>query len=998
MAGNITGEVFRKEVIDQINTRQKFLGARYKTDSHLIYGNNVNAFLRLASSINIGTTPNTIDFSAGTNGTSGISDAQAEAKTREKFLTDGKEQLRLRDIDERYTGNELAKACVLFGGVVGVDNSLNPARKFGVYGDDLSSTNDPIGTIAAYGWGGIKSRGFVPMPSIESADVSFYNRGALAKAKVNIKVYSVEQLQIFDLLYFRIGYTMLLEWGHNIWLDTEKFNQEGNINPLTERKEFATEAFKLFFTEGSSQQNIIEGIKNQRKKDSYNYDGMLGKVTNFNWKFNADGSYDIELNLVGMGDIIETLKVNKANIITGKADITPSQKRNKKKDEINKKKEQLQNNTKPAENKKAAEETFNKAIADYNDYISKVNLGGKIDYVKKIASSEDDEVAAEFEKADIQKTSQLNSVSTNSAFGNLSDIAYYAANQFKYIKSFSKEQDSDLANNYKNYLTSLDTVVSILKNLESRLSKLLTLQSQAGIASDSADKADDNTKAELAALENALKAVNLEEEKAQLSPETSVETKDKSALNKQLYTWRQEAISGNNKDNLTKLTFTANSANQSSTGVATFSLNFYYVRLGYLLEWIQNNLLYYDTTKPYTPSEREEALKTGKPLGNPIFKINFDPELNYCLRFPTQFSSDPRVCVIPSAYTTTVKNETGQDTQIKWNVLPELKGYIVDNNPYIGKLMNMYVNIDHIAGKVDENTDANGKTSLLKFLTSLLNSINDALGNVNKLEPVFDSEANGGELKIIEGSSLENIKQQLTEAEQRNHPMAIFQIYGIGTPSNPIGSFITNVDFQVQLPPNMASMATISAQSSGNIVGENATGLSKMNTGLIDRLITFKLDKDSIEGAQTGKLDPQKIFFNNLQYVSKTINDLYQQRLFAPSSIDSIRSANRDVALYLTGNDALDNKMPPPFFIPFNLSLTMTGLSGMVNYERFSITEQVLPYSYRSADQGGVIDFLIKGISHTIKDNMWETKIESLSVGSNRKWSLAELQNTQAQQ
>ena len=42
---------------------------------------------------------------------------------------------------------------------------------------------------------------------------------------------------------------------------------------------------------------------------------------------------------------------------------------------------------------------------------------------------------------------------------------------------------------------------------------------------------------------------------------------------------------------------------------------------------------------------------------------------------------------------------------------------------------------------------------------------------------------------------------------------------------------------------------------------------------LIDRLITFKLDKDSIEGAQTGKLDPQKIFFNNLQYVSKTIND-----------------------------------------------------------------------------------------------------------------------------
>jgi hypothetical protein len=40
----------------------------------------------------------------------------------------------------------------------------------------------------------------------------------------------------------------------------------------------------------------------------------------------------------------------------------------------------------------------------------------------------------------------------------------------------------------------------------------------------------------------------------------------------------------------------------------------------------------------------------------------------------------------------------------------------------------------------------------------------------------------------------------------------------------------------------------------------------------------------------------------------------------------------------------------------------------------------------------GVIDFLIKGISHSIKDNKWETKIESLTVGSNRKWKLKDQQ------
>jgi hypothetical protein len=258
------------------------------------------------------------------------------------------------------------------------------------------------------------------------------------------------------------------------------------------------------------------------------------------------------------------------------------------------------------------------------------------------------------------------------------------------------------------------------------------------------------------------------------------------------------------------------------------------------------------------------------------------------------------------------------------------------------------------------------------------------------MEPVFDSEEN--QLKIIEGSSLENIEELIKDKEKKDNNQGVFQVYGIGTENTPYGSFITNVDFQVELPPNMAAMATISAQAGGNIVGENATGLSKLNKGFTDRLISVKLDKDSIEGAQTGKADPKKIFETNIQQVSKVVNSLYKDKFYSKDTIDSIRSANRDVALYLTGNDAIDNLMPSPFFIPFNLSLNMKGLSGMRNYERFSITEQILPYSYRSGDQKGVIDFLIKGISHKIDSNQWETKIESLTVSSNRKWKVKGLQ------
>ena len=318
--GNITGEVFDEGVIKQIDTRQKFLGARYKTDDHLIFQNNQNAFIRLASSVNVGTQlpiPSTQDGEGNT--TTDPSDESLEIQ--KALLAQGENQLKERGINQSYTGMELAKACVLFGGVVGIDDSLNPSRKFGVY----NSNEDPIGTIAAYGWGGI-SKGYAPLPGISDVSVSFYNRGALQKASVKIKVPTIDQLQIFDLLYFRIGYTMLLEWGHNTWID--------NDENLQERTEFVTEPFQKFFTEGSSQQDIIKAIKTQRKNDSYNYDAMLGKITNFKWKFNDDGSYDVDLNLIGMGDIIESLKVNKSVVTKGNVPLTPSEALNKKQNKV----------------------------------------------------------------------------------------------------------------------------------------------------------------------------------------------------------------------------------------------------------------------------------------------------------------------------------------------------------------------------------------------------------------------------------------------------------------------------------------------------------------------------------------------------------------------------------------------------------------------------------------------------------------------------------------
>ena len=67
----------------------------------------------------------------------------------------------------------------------------------------------------------------------------------------------------------------------------------------------------FFNTESNgSYLEMLEPIKDKRIEYNGNYDALLGKVSNFNWSFNTDGSYDIELTIISLGDVIESLKSN----------------------------------------------------------------------------------------------------------------------------------------------------------------------------------------------------------------------------------------------------------------------------------------------------------------------------------------------------------------------------------------------------------------------------------------------------------------------------------------------------------------------------------------------------------------------------------------------------------------------------------------------------------------------------------------------------------------
>ena len=70
------------------------------------------------------------------------------------------------------------------------------------------------------------------------------------------------------------------------------------------------------------------------------------------------------------------------------------------------------------------------------------------------------------------------------------------------------------------------------------------------------------------------------------------------------------------------------------------------------------------------------------------------------------------------------------------------------------------------------------------------------------------------------------------------------------------------------------------------------------------------------------------------------------------------------------------NKPPASFFLPFNLTLEMDGISGIKLYETFKIDGKVLPPAYDE----NKLRLIIKGTNHNIDGSAWTTTLETQST------------------
>ena len=275
MTGNIIGEEFENYVFDQINLRQSAQGKGLNSNRNpqtLQYLSNTNAFLKLASSVN-------------------IEDGYGIERLG-KIIGD-------QDA-EKYKGYNLSKNAVLFNGLTALENGTYTQRA------GVSTSNSLIwNNNVAYGLGG-SDFGLQPMPGILEASIKTLNRGSIRKAQVTLKAFNRYQFEIIELLYLRLGFTMMLEWGHNKYISSEDENGNTQIEEM-----FNTLIEEVWFTDqGYTQLEMLNKIEEKREKYLGNYDGFFGKVSNFEWRFEEDGSYTITLDLITLGDVIESLRIN----------------------------------------------------------------------------------------------------------------------------------------------------------------------------------------------------------------------------------------------------------------------------------------------------------------------------------------------------------------------------------------------------------------------------------------------------------------------------------------------------------------------------------------------------------------------------------------------------------------------------------------------------------------------------------------------------------------
>ena len=345
----------------------------------------------------------------------------------------------------------------------------------------------------------------------------------------------------------------------------------------------------------------------------------------------------------------------------------------------------------------------------------------------------------------------------------------------------------------------------------------------------------------------------------------------------------------------------------------------YYLKLGTLLRIIQN-LIY---------------IQDGD--GDSISNFDFGYDDNYCFNPGNNLLSlNPQVVLIPSKF---------QSEFFPWERLGMDTSFLYKND--LGRIMHAYLNIDFVLDSFNKNISTEDNTLAVQdFISSILTGINNACGNVTDLNLSFNPYTNT--YFILDN----NIPPSKAKPSKFN----IIKLKA-GNDGKETGSFIKKTSITSQLSPQFATQIAIGAQAAGTSTDNTTLAFSNWNRGLTDRIVPSRIITEASPETDSS-LNKFKTEFQtdlNFFYFQFGLEESkpYYEQIIKKSSAKKVFSS----------------------FIPISLTIEMEGLSGMKIYQKYSIIDKYLPKNYRNN-----IEFITKGINHSVNEKEWNTTVEGLSI------------------
>ena len=423
------------------------------------------------------------------------------------------------------------------------------------------------------------------------------------------------------------------------------------------------------------------------------------------------------------------------------------------------------------------------------------------------------------------------------------------------------------------------------------------------------------------------------------------------------------------------------------------NLNEFWIPLYTVLDIYNNYVSLVDTTQSTskgtnTPGRKLTQFYTGNQ--DPEKTGNYKKKLKY-LTGVNHFSINPMVCILPHP----PKNTQLFDSEGRTYTWPDGQGEsfpmgVVYKNGFAANvqgalsrgmmrgepddILNILISVEYLETELDkivaeeEDSDNNSKNNIVKFIRTLLSSMNEAMGGINDLDLFYDDE---DDLYYI-------VDRKITPALR--HLIPTLSLSGIK-------STMTNVSISSEISKDIGNMISIAAQGTEGNSRDNVSAMLKWNQGCLDRHTRFKAQKSDDSGAKTDQAAVEKRESPEDKRLRKWADDYYDYwREFNGDKWFDNGDFNRGAVAGLSNfhkqytktfvtelycKDEKDPK-PVPGVIPVELSFSTMGISGLKIGQAFMIEAGLLPQRY-SEDFG----YLITGLSHKIENSKWTTDVKT---------------------